>query len=223
MRIPSASTGNIHNTHNTQRPVSLAPAQARTITGDADTSTPATQGKVSLSTSSPAKPNDATYADPRLAKPAQSSELQAMLEESDRKAQQIIDLIRPLIEQQGLNLSKVVSGEQKLNADPATIAAAKDAISEDGEFGVRKTAERILSFAKGSIGDDPGKLDAVRAAVEKGFKEASDILGGSLPEISQQTLKAIQAEFDRWKADGIPSGNTVSLAKEPAAAPAATA
>ncbi|MES2073633.1 MAG: hypothetical protein V4488_24985 [Pseudomonadota bacterium] len=220
MRIPAANTSNIHHTHNTRQPASPAPAKAGTTTGDADASTPAAQDKVSLSSSSPAKLTDATYADPRLAKPTQSSDLRAMLEESDRKAQQIIDLIRPLIEQQGLNLSKVVSGEQKLSADPATIAAAKDAISEDGEFGVRKTAERILSFAKGSIGDDPGKLDAVRAAVEKGFKEASDILGGSLPEISQQTLKAIQAEFERWKADGIPSGNTVSLAKEPAAAPA---
>jgi hypothetical protein len=39
------------------------------------------------------------------------------------------------------------------------------------------------------------------------------MLGGSLPEISQQTLTAIQTEFERWKADGIPLGDTVTLAK----------
>jgi deoxyribodipyrimidine photolyase-like uncharacterized protein len=42
-------------------------------------------------------------------------------------------------------------------------------------------------------------LQKIRDAVEKGFKEAADILGGSLPDISQQTLKAVRAEFDRWQ------------------------
>ncbi|WP_296943226.1 DUF5610 domain-containing protein [uncultured Massilia sp.] len=140
------------------------------------------------------------------------SDLARMLEESDRKAQAVIDLIRPLVEQQGLNMAKVASGEQKLSADPETIEAAKAAIAEDGEFGVQKTAERILSFAKSVIGADPSKLDSIRAAVEKGFQDAQDILGGSLPEISQKTRSTIQAEFDRWKKEGIPAGDTVSLA-----------
>jgi hypothetical protein len=33
-----------------------------------------------------------------------------------------------------------------------------------------------------------------------------------LPEISQKTRATIQAEFDRWKKEGIPAGDTVSLA-----------
>jgi hypothetical protein len=158
----------------------------------------------------------ATYADPRLSqanKASQKPDLAALLEESDRKAQEIINLIRPLIEQQGLNLAKVVSGEQKLSVDPKTIEAAKAAIGPDGEFGVQKTAERILSFAKAAMGGDPAKLDKIRAAVEQGFQQAAEMLGGSLPEISQQTLTAIQTEFERWKADGIPVGDTVTLAK----------
>jgi hypothetical protein len=54
-------------------------------------------------------------------------------------------------------------------------------------------------------------LQKIRDAVEKGFKEAADILGGSLPDISQQTLKAVRAEFDRWQSQGLPTGDTVSL------------
>ena len=154
---------------------------------------------------------DLTYADPRLNKASQKPDIEALLEESNRKAQAIVDLILPLVEQQGLNLAKVVSGEQKLNADPKAIEAAKAAIAPDGEFGVQKTAERILSFAKAAIGGDPAKLDKIRAAVELGFKQAADILGGTLPEISQQTLSAIQTEFDHWKADGIPAGDSVTL------------
>jgi hypothetical protein len=180
---------------------------------------PAVQGSVSINTTAK---TDLTYGDPRLDKTAAKPDLAALIEESDRKAQEIVNLIRPLIEQQGLNLAKVVSGEQKLNIDPKTVEAAKAAIASDGEFGVQKTAERILSFAKAAIGDDPAKLDKILAAVEQGFKEAADILGGTLPDISQQTLKAIQAEFQRWKADGIPTGATVSLANTQSAS-AATA
>jgi hypothetical protein len=152
--------------------------------------------------------------------PSTPSDLDRMLEESDRKAQAVIDLIRPLVEQQGLNMAKVASGEQQLSADPEAIEAAKAAVADDGEFGVQKTAERILSFAKAAIGADPSRLDAIRAAVEKGFQDAQDILGGSLPEISQKTRSTIQAEFDRWQKEGIPAGDTVSLA---ALAPAADA
>lgn len=152
-----------------------------------------------------------TYGDPRSNKVGQS-DLANMLEESERKAQAIIDLIRPLVEQQGLNFAKVASGEQRLTADPASIEAAQAAIADGGEFSVQKTAERILSFAKAAIGDDPSRLDAIRAAVEKGFEEAKQMLGGTLPEISQKTYAAIQGEFDRWKNEGIPSGDKVSLA-----------
>ncbi len=150
---------------------------------------------------------DGTYGDLRNAVSATQSrpaDVAAMLEESNRKVKEIINLILPLVEQQGLNLAKVVSGEQKLTTDAATIEEAQAAIADDGEFGIKAVAERILNFAKSVIGDDPSKLDAVRAAVEKGFKEATEILGGALPEISQKTHKAIMAEFDRWQSDGIP-------------------
>lgn len=186
--------------------------QAKASAGSAAAAAFTIEDKVSLGGASDA---DLTYTDPRLSKTKPAPDLAALLEESDRKAQAIVDLIRPLIEQQGLNLAKVVSGEQKLNVDPKTIEAAKAAIAPDGEFGVQKTAERILSFAKAAIGDDPAKLDKVRAAVEQGFKEAADMLGGSLPDISKQTLAAIQTEFERWKSAGIPSGDSVTLAKTP--------
>lgn len=174
---------------------------------------PDESAKVNLDSSVAAsKESTVVYNDPRLNKTAKP-DLQALLEESDRKAQEIINLIKPLVEQQGLDISKVVSGQQKINASPEAIKAAQAAVAEGGEFSVQKTAERILSFAKAAIGDDPAKLEKITAAVEQGFKEAADILGGSLPDISKQTLEAIRTEFARWKSDGIPSGDTVTLAK----------
>jgi len=166
--------------------------------------------KVSLGTRVDAP---ATYGDPRIRQanasasppstaPTTAADLDAILAESESKAQQIMNLILPLVEQQSLNLGKVVSGEQKLNADPATIASAKAAIADDGEFGVQQVADRILSFAKMAMGDDPARLATFRAAVEDGFKQAADMLGGTLPEISEKTRSTIMATFDQWEKDG---------------------
>lgn len=164
------------------------------------------QEKVSISGQ---KTEALTYSKPR----AIPESLAAMLEESDQKVAEFLDFLRPLLEQQGLTMAKVVSGEQKLTVDQGTIDAAKAAIGEDGEMGVRKVSERILSFAKFAMGDDPAKLQKIREAVELGFSQAKEALGGTLPDISQKTYDTIMAEFDRWEKEGIPQGDTVSLAK----------
>lgn len=189
-------------------------ASSRTAAAPAadDAKAPSTD-KVTLQNQSTQSADAVTYTDPRTNAAQPKPDLQSLLEESNRKAQQIIDLIIPLVKQQGLNLAKVVSGEQRLSIDAATIAKAKAAIADDGEFGVKQVAERILSFAKAAIGNDPAKLEAVRAAVEKGFQQATELLGGTLPDISQKTHTAIMSEFDRWAKDGIPSGD-VSLSSK---------
>lgn len=169
------------------------------------------QEKVSLGN----QPAEAlTYSKPR----AVPDSLAAMLQESNQKVEDFLNMLRPLLEQQGLTAAKVIKGEQQLTVDQGTIDAAKAAIDEDGEMGVRKVSERILSFAKFAMGDDPAQLQKIRDAVELGFAQAKEMLGGVLPEISQKTYDTIMAEFDRWAKEGIPEGETVSLAKTGAAA-----
>lgn len=207
-----------NTTQNTQRASTVPAASPRESTQPAadKTEDASVTDTVTLGTQVADTP---TYSNPRNANAPTRPDVSAMLEESNRKVQEIINLILPLMRQQGLELDKVVSGEQQLTTDAATIEKAKAAIAEDGEFGVRQVAERILNFAKSVIGDDPSKLAAIRAGVEKGFKEATDMLGGTLPDISQKTYAAIMSEFDRWQSAGIPSG-AVSLAPK-ADAPAA--
>lgn len=176
---------------------------------------PVKTDKVTLS--GPAEP-PLTYGAPRSSATVVQPppDLDALLAESDRQAQEVINLILPAVEQQGLNLAKVVSGEQKLNADPATIAAAKAATADDGEFSVAKVSERILDFAKAAIGDDPSKLAAIRAAVEQGFDDAAKALGGALPELSEKTRATIMATFDQWQDDGSTVADKGSASKGPA-------
>lgn len=203
-----------NNTQNAPRPVAApttTPRETTQASGDKPDGATATD-KVTLGAQAT---DTSTYTDPRNNVAQTRPDVATMLEESNRKVQEIINLILPLMRQQGLEIGKVVSGEQQLTTDAATIEKAKAAIAEDGEFGVRQVAERILNFAKSAIGDDPSKLAAIRAGVEKGFKEATDMLGGTLPEISQKTYSAIMGEFDLWQREGIPSG-TISLAPKDA-------
>lgn len=80
--------------------------------------------------------------------------------------------------------------------DAATKAQAQEDISENGYWGVYQTSERILDFAKALAGDDPDKLESMRAAFEKGYAQAEKTWGGELPEISKQTYDAVMKGFD---------------------------
>ena len=80
--------------------------------------------------------------------------------------------------------------------DAATKAQAQEDISENGYWGVKQTSERILDFAKALAGDDPEKLEQMRSAFEKGYKQAEKTWGGELPEISKNTFDAVMKGFD---------------------------
>ena len=87
---------------------------------------------------------------------------------------------------------------------PEDQAAAQEAISEDGYWGVKQTSERIVSFAKALVGGDPSRIEEMRDAFIKGYEAAEKAWGGSLPEISRQTYDAVMKLFDEWagKSDG---------------------
>lgn len=66
---------------------------------------------------------------------------------------------------------------------------AADLISEDGYFGVKKTAQRLADFVIKGSGDDLQRLQAGREGLLRGFGEAEEVWGGAgtLPDISYQT------------------------------------
>ena len=85
--------------------------------------------------------------------------------------------------------------------DAATKAQAQADIAEDGYWGVEQTSDRIVDFAKALCGGDPDKIEEMKEAFEKGFKQAQEIWGGELPEISQRTYDAVFEKFDAWAAE----------------------
>ena len=82
--------------------------------------------------------------------------------------------------------------------DPQTRAQAQADIAEDGYWGVKQTSQRIFDFAKALSGGDPDKMEDMRKAFEKGFKQATNAWGDELPSISQDTYAAVQKMFDDY-------------------------
>ena len=81
--------------------------------------------------------------------------------------------------------------------DAATKAQAQADIAEDGYWGVEQTSSRIVDFAVALTGGDPDKVEEMREAFKKGFKQAEKTWGGELPEISQKTYDAVMKKFDK--------------------------
>lgn len=85
--------------------------------------------------------------------------------------------------------------------DPATRAQAQADIAEDGYWGVKQTSDRIIQFATALTGGDPKQIEKMRAAFQKGYKQAERTWGGKLPSISQQTYDAVLKKFDDLAAE----------------------
>jgi len=85
-----------------------------------------------------------------------------------------------------------------LKPDSASILQAKQAVSEDGNFGVKAVSDRIVDFAKAISGGDKTKLDALKSAIEKGFEEATKTFNGNMPDITKRTHDEIMKKLDAW-------------------------
>lgn len=73
---------------------------------------------------------------------------------------------------------------------------AKELVSEDGFFGIAKTAERIADFVINGAGDDLQKLQAGKEGMLQGFKEAEQMWGDKLPDISYETMQKALEKVD---------------------------
>lgn len=74
---------------------------------------------------------------------------------------------------------------------------ASQLVSEDGFFGVTQTSNRVADFVLMGAGDDIEKLRAGREGILNGFKEAEQIWGERLPDISYQTLEKTLEKIDK--------------------------
>ena len=159
----------------------------------------------------------ATYEASTVANRTDRSAVIAHLKSSaEQRMQQMQSLVTKMFEKQGItigtadNMWRILAGGN-FTADAATIAQAKEDISEDGYWGVNQTSERIFSFAAALSGGDKEKMQEMVKAVEKGFSEATKAWGKELPGITQDTHSAIMDKFDKWFEENGSSAKTSDI------------
>lgn len=121
--------------------------------------------------------------------------------DSDARTSQFKSLVEKMLLGQGKTYNNAndiwsILSSGDFSVDPATKAQAQADIAEDGYWGVSQTSQRILDFATALTGGDPDKIEEMRSAFEKGFKQAEKTWGGELPDISKKTYDAVMKGFD---------------------------
>ena len=121
----------------------------------------------------------------------------------------IRNMVKDLVEKQGFKFNsstlRFSDGEiyneksENIRVDKATSLKAQSEISDEGFWGVKKTSERIVDFAKKISGGDISKLEILKDAIREGIEAAKELMGGKLPERSNQTYEAVMKSLDEWK------------------------
>lgn len=131
--------------------------------------------------------------------------VQSLKDDLNNQMTRFTNMMTQMFQKQGITASTAngndfwrMMASGNYTVDEKTKAEAQEAISEDGYWGVSKTSQRIFDFAKALAGDDPEQMKKMQAAVEKGFSQAEDAWGGSLPSISGETHDAINKLFDDY-------------------------
>ena len=124
--------------------------------------------------------------------------------DTEARINQMNSYVQQMMSQQGVAYgsandiwSFLASGNYTVSE--AAKVQAQEAISENGYWGVEQTSQRIVDFAKALAGNDVSKADELLEAFKKGYKEATGAWGKELPDISQQTYKAVEEKFAAWK------------------------
>ena len=122
---------------------------------------------------------------------------------------------------------KVLTAQFALPDVATTPEEAAKAVADGGDWSVKAVADRIMSMATSIAGDDPKKLEALRSAVQDGFKQAGidfkQMTGKKdMPEITGKTYDEIMGRFDKLvKKDDAPKADAAKAAAPKDAAAAA--
>ncbi|MEG2350975.1 MAG: hypothetical protein RSB57_10770 [Hungatella sp.] len=150
------------------------------------------------------------------------SEDTAKIEDYEPKKSLTAEEMKEIQEQQMASFSNMLSGMLKTQGQKNDFAKngitqdlfkqlsptasdrvkATQAISEDGEWGVKAVAGRIMDMAVALSGGDPSKIALLKDAVEKGFEAAGAAWGGKMPSITDQTHEEIGKRFEYWEKNG---------------------
>lgn len=168
------------------------------------------------------KSDDTKTTSPKKTYTQNTALVQQLKADQEAQKQNLIDIVNKMMSKQTNAYATSIFGNDSddiwkflakgdFTVDAETKAKAQADIAEGGYWSVEETSKRILDFATALTGGDPDKLESMRDAFLKGYKQAEEMWGGKLPEISQKTYDAVLKGFDeKAKEYGLENWNPVS-------------
>ncbi len=122
--------------------------------------------------------------------------------DAEARTSQLQDIVNKLLTKQAGTFD-AAQGLKKfyenLEVDEETRAQAQKDIADDGYWGVEQTSSRIFDFAMALTGGDPDKMEEMKDAFTKGFKQATKAWGDELPDISHRTADSVYKKFEDYQ------------------------
>ena len=147
--------------------------------------------------------------------------IEKMKAEAELKTAQLRSLVERMLLKQGEQFTTLEDAfdmikDGTIEVDDETVIEAKKEVADDGYWGVEQTSERMFSFARALSDNDPKKADAMIAALEKGYNEATKQWGGELPELCQKTFEATKKKLTEWRDAANEESNEIAAAENSA-------
>lgn len=152
----------------------------------------------------------ATYSINRMSAEDRAALVSRLKADQENRQNQLVQIVQQMMTKQAATFGQangfmdddvwkfLASG--KYTVDEAAKAQAQADIAEDGYWGVKQTSQRLFDFASALAGDDVDKMKEMQAAMEKGYKQATQAWGKELPDISKDTLNAANKLFEEYYA-----------------------
>lgn len=152
------------------------------------------------------EPKKATYSINKMSPEDREALVKQIKADQQAQEQNFLNIVAKMFTGQSKSFAVAMNSEEmwktiasgNFTVDEATKAQAQKDISEDGYWGVEKTAQRLFDFASALAGDDEEQMKKMQSAMEKGFKQAMGVWGKDLPEISGNTLSRANEMFEDY-------------------------
>ncbi len=133
-----------------------------------------------------------------IADPDKVAKMKAEAEEKTKSLQNLVEKMFTKQWKTSMQAKGLAAFYKNLQVDEKTRLQAQKDIADDGYWGVEKTSDRLVDFAKALAGDDAELAEKMKDAIKKGFEEAQAEWGEALPEISRKTLDATMSKMDEY-------------------------
>lgn len=138
----------------------------------------------------------------KMQEPKDKIDISVLKEEAEKAFSHLRQIVEDLLRRQGIEVDRLKDSKpEDIKVDQQARDEAKQMIEAGGPLSPEAVSDRIVDFAKSISGGDKEKLQLLRGAIEEGFAQAKKALGGSLPEISNETYNLIQEKLDAWESE----------------------